>query len=224
MPACPRLFAVALALAACGGQGTSHPTAPAATAAAPAPRFELGEITVFDGPDPMVKVHADGSTELGVRTTLSEGEPGKPPTTSAPTIAWKPGPKLNSDGTIAFGGKLVARLDPDGTIVDLDSNKPEPIKVFDDHLELAAGSQVTTVALAADGKVTITNPPGKLHDQPPHVEGADTPGKRRSVLALLGLLLGGSEVAARHVEAPTATPEATLPPASSGKPAPTPRP
>ena len=224
MPACPRLFAVALALAACGGQGTSHPTTPTPAAAAPAPRFELGEITVFDGPDPMVKVHADGSTELGERSGAMEVKPGQTASSSSLPIRWQPGPKLNSDGTIAFGGKLVARLDPDGTIVNLESNKLEPIKVFDDRLELAAGSQVTTVALAADGKVTITNAPGKLHDQPPHVEGADTPGKRRTVLALLGLLLGSPDVGARHVESPTATPAATLPPASEGKPAPTPRP
>ena len=221
MPACHRLFAaaLALALAACGGQGTSHPTTPAATA--PAPRFELAEMTVFDGPHPMVKLHADGSTELGVRSTLEEGEPGKPPIVSPPSTAWKPGPKLNPDGTIAFGGKLIARLDPDGTIFNLVSNKPEPLKVSDDRVELTSAGHVTTIELAADGKMTILNPPGRLHDQPPHVEGADTPGKRRTVLALIGLLVG-EDAAPSHVESPTVTPEAT-PPADS-KPAATPTP
>jgi hypothetical protein len=62
---------LALVLAACGAKSAppnASPTSPTpATASTPA--LELGEITAFDGPDAMLKIHADGSTEIGKRRT-----------------------------------------------------------------------------------------------------------------------------------------------------------
>lgn len=189
---------LSLVLAACGGASTGHATTPSSTTAAPAAAttFELGEITVFDGPDAMLKVHADGSTELGGHD--SQMAPGA--TTATTKVVWQPGPTLKPDGTIEWQGKAVAKLADDGTLQDLTSSTPTGIHVTADELAITDHGQTVTLALAADGKVTITNAPGKLHDQPPHVEGADTPAKRRTVLTLIGLLLGGHEEVSKPVE------------------------
>ena len=201
---------LALALAACGGASSAgHSTTPSnQTAPAASTTFELGEITVFDGPDAMLKVHADGSTELGGHQ--SDMQPGA--TSPTTKVVWMPGPTLKTDGTIEWKGKPVAKLADDGTLqaIDAPAGASMPaIHVTADQLAITAQGQTVTVALAADGAITITNAPGKLHDQPPHVEGADTPGKRRAVLTLLAFVLGGP---APTVEAPgTPGPEAPAP-------------
>jgi hypothetical protein len=217
---------LSLVLAACGGASAGYNTTPSNTTVAPAAgaTFELGEMTVFDGPDAMLKVHADGSTELGGRE--SQATQGQPPTSQ---VVWKPGPMLKPDGTIEWQGKAVAKLADDGTLQDLTSSTPSGIHVTTDELAITDHGQTTTLALSPDGKITITNAPGKLHDQPPHVEGADTPGKRRTVLTLLALLLGGHEEVSKPIEtsgpqapAPTVAPAPAPAPAPGTAPAPAP--
>jgi hypothetical protein len=165
------------ALAGCWtSTATTAPPPPARLQ--PTPTFELGEIVVFDGPDAMLKIHASGATEIGRK---KDGSPDG--------VRWKPGPTLAADGSIEYRGKPRARVAADGTVLDPATNQPLPIKVSDAKLEVSARGRVTTVALSPEGKITITNAPGTLHDQPPRVEGADTPGKRRAVLALVGFIL-----------------------------------
>ena len=209
---------LSLAVAACGGASSAHGTTPTNTAPAPAATtFELGEMTVFDGPDAMLKIHADGSTELGGRKSEMEHGDTAPKT----EVVWKPGPTMKVDGTIEWQGKAVAKLGADGTLQSLEGNLPVQIHVTGDELSMTDNGQTVTIALAADGKMTITNAPGKLHDQPPHVEGADTPGKRRTVLTLIAMMIGAGAPGTTHEV--SSGPEAPAPqPAPAPAPAPTP--
>ena len=179
-------FTLSLALAACGGKPatttTTTPTEGAATT------FELGELTIFEGQNPMVKVHADGSSEIG----------GMQSTGGAPAqLVWKAGPTFKTDGTVEWQGKSVAKLNADGTITDTEHGKPVPVTVTADKVTADKAS----ITLAADGTMTIDGPNKDVKpEQTPHVAGADTPGKRRLALTLVALLLTGEEKA----EPPTA--------------------
>lgn len=170
------LFVVALG--ACGGKSTESTTTPPPTPTAPAATttLELGELTVYDGSDAMVKIHANGNTEMGGQ---SNG-----------TVTYKAGPVLATDGTATYEGKPVAKLNADGTVMDLTTNKIVPITVTADKLTVNAGAQSASIVLNADGSMTIPNGGSKAA---PRVEGADTAGKRRAVLLMVGLLMGGSD-------------------------------
>ncbi|MEO8845891.1 MAG: hypothetical protein ABI591_28290 [Kofleriaceae bacterium] len=173
------LFAVALA--ACGGK-SAPPTTPLPPATAPAATttLELGEVTVYDGSDAMVKIHANGNTEMGGQSNGA--------------VTYKAGPVLAVDGTATYEGKPVAKLNADGTVMDLTTNKIVPITVTADKLTInGGGGQTASIVLNADGSMTIPNGGSKAA---PRVEGADTAGKRRAVLLMVGLLMGGSDHAA----------------------------
>ena len=170
------------ALAACGGKSAT-PTTPTA----PASTFELGELTVFEGDQAMVKIHADGSSELGGHSGKMELKPGQTASSDSLPVTWKPGPLFKADGTIEYKGKAVAKVNADGTVMNLESNKVEPITITADKVTLDKGA----IVLAADGTISFEGPNATKPDKTPHVTGADTPGKRRTVLALVGLLLGG---------------------------------
>lgn len=181
-----------LLLVACGGKSTTTPTSPKP----PTTTFELGELTVFEGKDAMVKIHADGTSELGGHSGKLEVKPGETASSDALPITWKPGPVFKTDGTIEYEGKPVARVNADGTVMDLTANKPVPITITADKITFDKGS----IDLAADGTMTLVGGEGTKPDKAPRVEGADTPGKRRTVLALVGLLLGGETKSEAHVE------------------------
>jgi hypothetical protein len=202
-------LALAVLCAACGGSSSSgglriKSGEPAASV------FELGELTMFDGEDAVFKVHADGSTEMG----FHHGEnititPGKPFSSKDLPIVMKPGPSIAADGTFTWKGKPVAKVNVDGTVTDLTNNTVvDGIKVTGEAIQLQApGGMEVTLALAADGKLTQQGG-GDLSEKPLRVAGADTPGKRRAILAIVGLTLMPKK---KHVDRPAVTDEATPP-------------
>ncbi|MEO6777272.1 MAG: hypothetical protein ABI467_30370 [Kofleriaceae bacterium] len=169
------LFVVALA--ACGGtKTTTAPTTPPAVAPAASTTLDLGEITVYDGSDAMLKLHANGTTEMGGHTNGA--------------VTYKAGPVLATDGTATYDGKPVAKLNADGTVMDLTENKLVPVTVTADKLTITAGGgQSAEILLNADGTMVIPNSGSK---GPARVEGADTAGKRRAVLLMVAMLMAGS--------------------------------
>jgi hypothetical protein len=178
---------LAAALAACGGKSKPD-TTPTTTEVAATGGIELGEITMFDGDEAMLKIHADGTTEVGGRSgELKPGPDGKMSSDSLP-IVFKPGPTIKPDGSIEFQGEAVARINADGTIVGL-KGKTEtlPIVVTADKVTVTEGGKQMGFELAADGKVTVFGS-DKQPDKPIRVEGADTPGKRRLVLAFTSMM------------------------------------
>jgi hypothetical protein len=194
-------LALALALAACGGKHPTTTTTPVTgAAAAPTTTFELGELVLFEGPDAMFKVHADGSTEIGYRHGELKVEPGKPASSDSLPIEWKPGPTIKADGTIEDKGKPMVGVAADGTITNLEDGKPMPLKVTADSISIAGA----TIGLAADGAIQL---PAGVTVKPGHegrVTGADTTGKRRVMLTMIGLLLSGPSRA--ETSAPTSAP------------------
>ncbi|HEY4239588.1 MAG TPA: hypothetical protein VGM88_07215 [Kofleriaceae bacterium] len=175
------LLVVGIAAAAsCGGKagptgGDPTPKAVVASVPASSGAVELGEMTIYEGKEVMARLHADGSTELA--TTDGSG-----------AAAFQPGPVIKADGTFADkSGAAHSRLNPNGTITDLDSNQPLPITVTIDSVTIIDQGQQNRITLGADGTINLPQPQPPEHT--PHVEGADTPGKRRVVLALMGIML-----------------------------------
>ena len=165
---------LSLALAGCGAPAPATPAAsqpaPAARAAAVEPAvLELGEMTMFDVHGPTLRVHASGSTEIFSRQV------------------WVAGPTIKPDGSIEGHGRLLARVHADGTITD-PTGQPRSLKVQDDFLAFTGTTHAAGIQLAPDGGM-IPRPSGSAPGF--RVEGADTPGKRRTVLALFGTLYFG---------------------------------
>jgi hypothetical protein len=105
-------------------------------------------------------------------------------------VSWDPGPTLRTDGTIEHRGKAILRVNADGTMTSVEDGKAVPLQITADSVTIDPGDGAPrlTVALAADGKLTLP-PRGDgvpVHDA--HVAGADTPGKRRAVLAAMGAM------------------------------------
>jgi hypothetical protein len=159
--------------------------------------FELGEITLFQGKDAFLKIHADGTTEIGYRqlgkntAVVKPGETGSFDSSDEGPVSWKNGPNVKSDGTLEGEAQESLRLAADGTLVGQKGGKAQtlPLKVSDDRVVLDLGGPPFEISLGADGAVHL--PPGAKvapgHES--HVEGADTPGKRRVMLTFMGLML-----------------------------------
>ncbi len=203
------VFAFALApLAACGGKAsstTADTTPKTAEVAQPAPStiVELGEITVVQGTDAVLKVHASGATELG---GTSNGQ-----------IVYQPGPTVKPDGTFASpNGKLGVKLGADGTLLDLTTNQKLPLIITADAVTITLDNQTAQITLAADGTLVVPGATGSATK----VQGADTPGKRKLTLALIGLILLPSAPSATPAATSSspATPPATTPPAATTTP------
>lgn len=196
------VLAFALApLAACGGKASSTsadttPKTAEVAQASPSTIVELGEITVVQGTDAVLKVHASGATELG---GTADGK-----------IVYQPGPTVKTDGTFASpNGKLGVKLNADGTLLDLTSNQKLPLTVTADAVTITVDNQTAQITLGADGTLTVPGATGSATK----VQGADTPGKRKLTLALIGLILLPS--------APQPTPAAaSTAPATAPTPAP----
>lgn len=177
---------VAMMLVACGGsQGPQDKKAlelsdqPPVTYETPAGKqapladgpahLELAEITVFQAQTPVFKIHADGSTEV------SDGS------------GWQKGPTIKVDGTLVHEGQAVARANPDGTLVNLRNGETLPIKITSDSATMEQGGKKVGVSLSAEGALTIIG--DKQPPQPIRVEGATTPGKRKTVLVFMAALM-----------------------------------
>ena len=152
---------------------------------------------MFDGPNAMFKIHANGSTEMGAHKGSMTIEPGKTASSDSLPVVWEPGPTLHTDGTIDGKTGPVAKVnfDAGGTIVELKTNTKLPITVVDDKVTITNNGTSVSAQLGADGTLTFLNAPEGSKEMHIRIEGADTPGKRRTMLALLGLLFAPGKVA-----------------------------
>lgn len=187
--------ALVLALTACGGKSKPDTSTGTSTTAPAAAAVELGEMTLFDGDEAALKIHADGTTEMGYRSgSTSELKPGETWSSDSLPMQLKAGPTIQADGTIAVKNEPKVRINADGTITDLRDNSVLPLAITADKMTLTHEGKQVGFDLAADGKLTTfgsDNPPKK----PLRIEGADTPGKRRTILSFIALnFLPGKKV------------------------------
>lgn len=176
-----RSIVVLMLAAACGGGGPrEETTAPAPKVAA---AVELAEITVLEHDRPMVRLHADGTSEItsGLRDVE---EP--------PTGMWDPGPVVHADGVVTFKGVDIAKINADGTIVNLQTQTNLPVMVTPDGVTTTRAGPQKGFALAASGQLSSIDG-GVTTEIPLRVEGADTPGQRRTALSFLVLVFGRSD-------------------------------
>src|SRR5450432_3388775 len=146
---------------ACGGKPSHETTTPPPATTS---QLELGEITVFDGANAMFKIHANGTTEMGTHKGSMEIKPGQTASTDSLPISWEPGPTLHADGTIDAQGAPVAKLNADGSIMELKTNTALPVKVADDKVTITDSKGTSVSAqLGSDGKLTIINAPDREH-------------------------------------------------------------
>jgi len=196
---------VTVALAACGSSAAPPAKSPAAAVSTSV--LELGEITVFDGAQAMLKLHADGTTEMGVHSGKMEITPGQTASSDSLPVTWKPGPTIKADGTFELKGEAVLKVSADGKVIDVKKSEPLPLTVTGDSVSIVEGAKTFTIGLGDDGKLTFAGGDAKP-DGMPRVEGADTPGKRRTVLVFIGLMLSGEREpqVSPAVSVPAATP------------------
>jgi len=172
---------IAIALAACGGgnKPVAPEPAPAGSAGSAAPvaaapaagTVELGELKFYAGEDLGMQMHANGHFEVRV---------GKPP---APE--WQEIGALAADGTISStDGAKHGQVQPDGSFVG-PQGQVAPFKLEGEAL------------VVADKKITIDDKGilqgGNDMGKPMRIEGATTPGLKRTALIVLALLMGGPE-------------------------------
>ena len=171
---------VAILLAACGGGNKPVAPAPAPAAApvaaAPAGTLELGELKFYAGDELGMQMHANGHFEV----KTSHAEPGKPAET-----AWQDVGSIGADGTISsHDGATHGQVKPDGSFVGPEG-QVAPFKLDGDAL------------VVADKKITIDDKGilqgGNDMDKPMRIEGATTPGLKRTALVILALLMTGPE-------------------------------
>jgi len=165
------LFAM-LAFAACGGKTKPTTTTDVAnTDLKAAAVVELAELKFFEGDDLGMKLHSDGHLE--VKGMKSGG--GQPATES-----WQDVGSIGADGTLTHDGKVHGTFKPDGSFVTADG-KTLPFKLDGDTLT------------ADDKKITLDDKGvlqgGNPMPKPMRVEGASTPGLRRTALLVLALML-----------------------------------
>jgi len=158
-----------LALAACAAPKPAAPPptpAPAPVAKA-ATGVELGELKFFTGDDLGMQLHANGHLEVRVQDA-----------------SWQDVGSLTPDGTIhAPDGSPHGRITPDGAFV-APSGKVAPFKLDGDVL--VQGDK----RLSIDAKGEVQG--GNTMLAPMRVDGATTPGLKRTALVVLALLMSGS--------------------------------
>lgn len=192
------LLGIAVALSACAHTVATKPATTPARVIPASTVFELGEVTMFEGDAPVLKLHANGATEIGYRSLERpvELKPGQTFDTRNLPYKLKPGPTLAADGTFRRDGRDTVRANLDGTISVIATNAPVAgITLTAESVRLQSPKGPTiTITLGADGTLALEGG-DKLDDKPLRITGADTPGKRRAILALVGLsLLPGTRV------------------------------
>ncbi len=196
---------LALALAACGG--SAKPSVPPPAPTAPSSVFELGEITLLDGDTAMIKLHADGTTEMGGHKGSMALKPGETASTDSLPVVWSPGPTIKTDGTMIVDGAAVVQVNADGTVTNLKTKEALPLVVTADKVTITNDGKVVSISIGADGALTLVGgtPKPDIHAR---VTGADTAGKRRAVLAFVALTFASgkvetsSDTSEGHVAAP----------------------
>lgn len=151
-------LALVLAIAACGGGSKKpEPTTTAAVTAKAEVQLELGDIKLVDvKTNKAVIVHANGDIEIEGVKPVKVTTDGKLVNT-----AGEVGFTLKSDGTV---------LGPDGKALDVTLSTDAVVKSGD-----------KTISIDATGALLGSNPEaGEMR-----IEGADTPGKKRTALFVL---------------------------------------
>lgn len=160
------------------------------TADAPAlePHLEFAEMTLFEGSKPVLKIHADGSTELPKRLS----DPGAAQSGEA---QWEAGPLVKADGTIIFKEQQVARVNPDGTITNLRTNEKLPVTYSASEVVSTGGGKQVGLSLAEDGNMTLTGdvPAEAAGKAVMKLEGAQSEAHRKTALAVVGALFMAKE-------------------------------
>lgn len=155
-----------------GGSKKEEPTTPPPTVEAHVV-LELGELVLFEGDQAIAKIHADGKSEYFEGGT------------------WKPGPMMKQDGSIEFEGTAVAKVNADGTIVDAKSNAKMPLVVTTDKMTISGeGGTEFAVEIAETGTISVIG-----EKQPPkamRIDGAKTPGQRKTALVFLAMMVGSA--------------------------------
>jgi hypothetical protein len=158
-------------LVACGSSPKPRPTPPAPTATAGI--VELAELTFYEGDEAGLKVHADGRIETKFTRSVS----GQPPETG-----WRNVAVLASDGTLTVKGTVAARIKSDGTAASA-TGTMLPFNLDGDALVVDS----KRVTIDEKGAVQGANPMARSL----RVEGASTPGLRRTALIVLAVAMGG---------------------------------
>jgi len=209
-----RLAALSVSLAACGGgssnqaettpASTAEPVAPAPAtpppaAAAPA-HLKFAEMTISEGTRPILKIHADGKTEVA-------GQGG----------VWSEGPAVAPDGTITFKAQQVARIEADGTIKNLRTGQLIPVTVAPDLLTAQISGNEVKFQMSAEGIIAVPGAPPEKHLK---VDGATDPETRRTALALVGAIF----ISGRTQQQSTQPAQPSGQPAQPAQPNPQPQP
>lgn len=168
-------LALSVAAACGGGAKKEAPTTPQPEVQAEVV-LELGELVLFEGDQAIAKIHADGKSEYFEGGT------------------WKPGPMMKQDGSIEFEGTAVAKVNADGTIVDAKSNAKMPLVVTSDKMTISGeGGPDFAVEIGATGAISVIG-----EKQPPkamRIDGAKTPGQRKTALVFLAMMVGSARTA-----------------------------
>ena len=147
--------------------------------------LEFAEMTLYEGTTPMLKIHADGTTELAQR--LSD-----PSKAKAGEVTWEPGPQVKANGTIIYKEQQVARVNPDGSITNLRTNEKLPVTVSAEKVVTTQNGQELGLALAEDGNISLIGQAAPDPGKPVmKLEGATSPAHRKTALSLMGALFMG---------------------------------
>lgn len=141
--------------------------------------LEFAEMTLFQGKTPVLKIHADGKTEMY----------------DPKAKALAPGPVVKTDGTFNFKDQDVARANPDGTIKQLPSGDTLPVTVSEQKVVNTSSGSEVGLQLAEDGTITPIGQPAPPPAQAMHLEGATTPAHRKTALAVVGALFLATKAA-----------------------------
>jgi hypothetical protein len=164
-----------VALAACGGNKQSTATTtPDTTAKTDKAVVELAELQFFEGDEVGMKLHLNGHLEV-------KGMHSKDGKTSE---EWQDVGSIGADGTLMHDGKSHGMFKADGTFATNDG------KTLPFHLDadtLVAGDKKITL----DDKGVLQG--GNPMPKPMRVEGATTPGLRRTALLVLALMMTAEE-------------------------------
>jgi hypothetical protein len=134
--------------------------------------LEFAEMTLFQGKTAVLKIHADGKTEMY----------------DPKAKALAPGPTVKTDGTFNFKDQDVARANPDGSIKQLPSGETLPVTVSADKVVNTSSGSEVGLSLAEDGKISQIGQPALPPAQAMRLEGATTPGQRKTALTVVGAL------------------------------------
>jgi hypothetical protein len=166
-------LALALALAACGG-GNKQVAARSTPAATLAGGIELAELRFYEGDELGAQLHANGRLEVKERDSAISD-----------TQSWHDVGAIAVDGTISrVDGQKHAEVKSDGTVVH-EGGQVAPFRLEGATLVVAHRK------LTIDDKGILQG--GIDTGKPLRIEGATTPGLKRTALVLFAIIMSSSD-------------------------------